>query len=195
MSKAVEFFFDFGSPTSYLAWRRLTVLQDQYDAVIDYRPFLLGGVFKATGNSSPIMVPAKGKYMLTDMARFAEKFGIAMNMNPYFPVNTLPLMRGAYGAKKLGCFDDYVKTVFEALWVDAANMGDPAVIGSVLSAAGLDAGALIALTQDPEIKRTLIKVTEEAVNRGAFGAPTMFMDGEMYFGQDRIDFIEDKLSA
>jgi len=193
MSKTVEFFFDFGSPTSYLAWRRLTALQASHGLTINYRPFLLGGVFKATGNSSPVMVPAKGKYMLADMARFAKKHCVDMNMNPFFPVNTLPLMRGAHAAKTLGCFDDYVKAVFEALWIDAKNMGDPAVIGEVLTSAGLDAAALMELTQDPAIKQTLITVTEEAIERGAFGAPTMFMDGEMYFGQDRVNFIEDAL--
>ncbi len=192
--KTVEFYFDFGSPTTYLAWQRLLQLQGQYDFNIDYKPMLLGGVFKATGNSSPVMIPAKGKYMMADMARFAKRYGVPMNMNPNFPINTLPLMRAAHGALKLGCFDLYVKTIFEAMWINGNNMSDPSVIGSVLTAAGLDSAALMVSTQDPEIKQTLIDVTDEAINRGAFGAPTLFMDGEMYFGQDRLDFIEEALS-
>ena len=191
--KTVEFYFDFGSPTAYLAWQRLKQLSDQYDLVIDYKPMLLGGVFKATNNSSPVAVPAKGAYMIKDLSRFAGRYGVPLNFNPNFPINTLPLMRGAYGAQQLRCFDAYVTAVFEAMWISLKNMSDPAVIGEVLSVAGLDAAALMATTQDPDIKKKLIDVTDEAIKRGAFGAPTLFMDGEMYFGQDRLDFIEEAL--
>ena len=191
--KTVEFYFDFGSPTTYLAWQRLKQLQNQYDLEVDYKPMLLGGVFKATGNSSPVMVPAKGAYMGVDLARFAKRYGVSLNFNPFFPINTLSLMRAAFGAKKLGCFDTYVDTVFKAIWVKRKNMGDPDVVAAVLLKAELDGAALMATTQDPDIKKKLIDVTDEAIKRGAFGAPTLFMDGEMYFGQDRLDFIEEAL--
>ena len=193
--KTVEFFFDFGSPTTYLAWQRLKQLSDQYDLEIDYKPMLLGGVFKATNNSSPVTVPAKGAYMLKDLARFAKRYNVPLNFNPNFPINTLALMRGAYGAQQLNCFDAYVTAIFEAMWVNLKNMSDPDVIGEVLSSAGLDASSLLATTQDPAIKQKLMTTTEEAIKRGAFGAPTLFMDGEMYFGQDRLDFIEEALMA
>jgi 2-hydroxychromene-2-carboxylate isomerase len=196
VSKTLEFYFDFGSPTAYLAYKRLLQLSDQYSLVVNYRPMLLGGVFKATDNSSPVTVPAKGAYMLEhDLPRFARRYGVTVNFNPFFPINTLPLMRGAIAAQRLDSFDAYLATVYDAIWVDGKNMGELDVISTTLAEAGLDAEAIIALSQDPEIKAELVANTEEAVGRGAFGAPTMFMDGEMYFGQDRLDFVEEALQV
>lgn len=194
MSRTVEFYFDFGSPTAYLAYRRLRQLAQAYGLAIEYRPMLLGGVFKATGNSSPVAIPAKGEYMLKhDLPRFARRYGVPLNFNPHFPINTLNLMRGAIAAMRLGCFEAYADAVYDAVWVGEKDMGDPEVVAATLTAAGLDAGALLALSQEPEVKGELVKATEEAVARGVFGAPTLFMDGEMYFGQDRLDFIEEAL--
>lgn len=194
MSKTLEFYFDFASPTAYLAHKRLQQLREQYGLVIDYKPMLLGGVFKATGNATPISVPAKGKYMLeSDLPRFSRRYGVTLNMNPYFPINTLYLMRAAIGAQQLDCLQPYIDTVFDAVWVAGKNMGDPEVVTQVLVDNGLDAQALMALSQDSEIKAALISATEEAVARGAFGTPTMYMDGEMFFGQDRLDFVEEAL--
>ena len=194
MSKTLEFYFDFASPTAYLAHKRLQQLREQYGLVIDYKPMLLGGVFKATGNATPISVPAKGKYMLeSDLPRFSRRYGVTLNMNPYFPINTLYLMRAAIGAQQLDCLQPYIDTVFDAVWVAGKNMGDPEVVTQVLVDNGLDAQALMALSQDPAIKAALISATEEAVARGAFGTPTMYMDGEMFFGQDRLDFVEEAL--
>ena len=194
MSRTVEFYFDFGSPTAYLAYRRLRQLAQAYGLTIEYRPILLGGVFKATGNTSPVAIPAKGEYMLKhDLPRFARRYGVPLNFNPHFPINTLNLMRGAIAAMRLGCFDAYADAVYDAIWVGEKNMGDPDVVADTLTAAGLDADALLGLSQEPEVKSELVKATEEAVARGVFGAPTLFMDGEMYFGQDRLDFIEEAL--
>jgi len=194
MSRTVEFYFDFGSPTAYLAYRRLLQLAQEYGLQIEYRPILLGGVFKATGNASPVAIPAKGQYMMQhDLPRFARRYGVPLNINPHFPINTLNLMRGAIAAMRLGCFDTYADAVYEATWVGEKNMGDPAVVADTLTTAGLDAGALLALSQDPQVKSELVEATGEAVARGVFGAPTLFLDGEMYFGQDRLDFIEDAL--
>jgi len=194
MSKTLEFYFDFASPTAYLAHKRLQQLREQYGLVIDYKPMLLGGVFKATGNATPVSVPAKGKYMLeSDLPRFSRRYGVTLNMNPYFPINTLYLMRAAIGAQQLDCLQPYIDTVFDAVWVAGKNMGDPEVVTQVLVDNGLDAQALMALSQDSEIKAALISATEEAVARGAFGTPTMYMDGEMFFGQDRLDFVEEAL--
>jgi len=139
-------------------------------------------------------VPAKGKYMLeSDLPRFSRRYGVTLNMNPYFPINTLYLMRAAIGAQQLNCLQSYIDTVFDAVWVAGKNMGDPEVVTQVLVDSGLDAPALMALSQDPEIKAALISATEEAVARGAFGTPTLYMDGEMFFGQDRLDFVEEAL--
>lgn len=196
MSKSVEFYFDFGSPTAYLAHKRLGQLSKQYDLQVLYMPMLLGGVFKATGNASPVAIPAKGKYMLEqDLPRFARRYGVPLNFNPHFPINTLNLMRGAIAAQRLGCMEAYVNLAFDAVWVQEKNMGDPAIVCQALTEAGLDADGLIALSQDPDVKAELVAATEAAVARGVFGAPTLFLDGAMYFGQDRLDFIEEAIKA
>jgi 2-hydroxychromene-2-carboxylate isomerase len=196
VSKTVEFYFDVGSPTAYLAHKRLQQLRAQYGLELRYMPMLLGGVFKASGNTSPIAIPAKGKYMLEqDLPRFAARYGVPLSFNPHFPINTLNLMRAAVAAQQLGCVDAYLDRVFDAIWVEKKNMGDATVVEQVLADAGLDAGALIARSQDPAVKAELVANTEAAVARGVFGAPTLFMDGAMYFGQDRLDFIEQALQA
>ena len=196
MTVTVEFFFDFGSPTAYLACRRLLQLREQYDMAIRFRPMLLGGVFKATENASPVTIPAKGRYMVEhDLPRFAKRYGVPINFNPHFPINTLTLMRGAIAAQRQDVFEPYLEAVFKAMGVDQKNMGDPEVAAETLRDAGLDDEALLAATQDPEVKAELIANTEEAVQRGAFGAPTLFIGDEMFFGQDRLDFVEERLRA
>ncbi|MCZ6828527.1 MAG: 2-hydroxychromene-2-carboxylate isomerase [Gammaproteobacteria bacterium] len=196
MSKTVEFYFDFGSPTSYLAYRRLLQFNAAYGLNIDYRPMLLGGVFKATGNTSPITVPAKGSYMLEhDLPRFATRYGVDLLFNPHFPFNSLTLMRGAIAAHRLDCFERYVDVVYRGVWTEGKNMGEKAIVIEVLSAAELDAEAILAKAAEDEVKTSLIANTDAAVARGVFGAPTMFLDGEMYFGQDRLDFVEAVLKA
>ena len=196
MSKTVDFYYDFGSPTAYLAHKRLQQLSARYDFTVNYKAILLGGVFKATGNTTPVAIPAKGKYMLEhDLPRFAKRYGVPLNFNPHFPLNTLGLMRGAIAASRLDCLARYVDVVYDAVWVAGENMSEPEVVARVLAAGDLDAVALMTLSQDPEVKAELISSTEEAVERGAFGAPTLYLDGEMYFGQDRIDFIEEALAG
>ncbi|MFP6626574.1 MAG: 2-hydroxychromene-2-carboxylate isomerase [Deltaproteobacteria bacterium] len=195
MAATLEFFFDYGSPTTYLADTQIEALAERSGAKLVYRPMLLGGVFKATGNRSPVEVPAKGVYMGADMARFAKRYGVPMNMNPFFPVNTLPLMRGAVVAQHDGFFAAYQKAMFRAMWVDEKDMNDPAVIGEVVSAAGIDVTSLLKRTGEQDIKDELKATTEEAVNRGAFGAPTFFVGDEMFFGQDRLEFVEAVLSG
>ena len=196
MSKTLEFYFDFGSPTAYLAYKRLLQLSDEYGLAVEYKPMLLGGVFKATANTSPVAIPAKGAYMMQhDLPRFAKRYGVPLNFNPHFPINTLNLMRGAIAAQRLECLDAYLAAMYDAVWVDGKNMGEGEVIAAALDEAGLDAQAIMALSQDPEVKAELISNTEAAVERGLFGAPTLFMDGEMYFGQDRLDFVEAALQG
>ena len=195
MPKTVEFFFDYGSATSYLAWSQLPKLAAEAGAQLLWRPMLLGGVFKATGNASPVMVPAKGRWMSQDMARWARRHGVALAMNPHFPINTLTLMRGATGLqmRQPADFERYVDTVYRAMWQTPSNLGDPAVLADTLQRAGFDAQALLALVGDPEVKARLVATTEEAVARGVFGAPTMFVGEQMFFGQDRLDFVREAL--
>jgi 2-hydroxychromene-2-carboxylate isomerase len=194
MSKTVEFFFDFGSPTSYLAWTQLPRIANEAGAQIVWRPMLLGGVFKATGNQSPVMIPAKGRYMLQDLTRFATRYGVAMSFNPNFPINTLILMRGAAGYLGSERFLPYVQAIFEALWVQQKNLGKPEVVAEVLSTAGFSPAEFEQLVNDEAVKQRLKDNTEEAVKRGAFGAPTFFVGSEMHFGQDRLDFVAEALA-
>ena len=196
MSKQVEFFFDFGSPTTYLAYTQLPKLAAA-GADLVWRPMLLGGVFKATGNSSPVTVPAKGRWMGDDLLRWARRYGVPFTFNPHFPVNTLTLMRGAAGMqlRQPDSFARYVDAMFNAMWVAPRNLGDPAVLAATLGEAGFDADAFSALVGDAEVKSRLISTTEEAVARGVFGAPTCFVDGQMFFGQDRLDFVREALTA
>jgi 2-hydroxychromene-2-carboxylate isomerase len=195
MGKRVEFFFDVGSPTTYLAWTQLPALCAKAGAELVYRPMLLGAVFQATGNASPVTVPAKGRYMLGDMARFARRYGVPFVMNPHFPVNTLTLMRGAAGAQLRAPerFDAYLRGAFKAMWIDALNMNDAAVAAQALVAAGFDPAEVMGWANDAEVKAALRATTEEAIARGAFGAPTMFVGTQMFFGQDRLEFVREAL--
>jgi 2-hydroxychromene-2-carboxylate isomerase len=192
MGKAVEFFFDVGSPTAYLAWTQLPRIALQCGAEVRYRPMLLGGVFKATGNASPVSVPAKGRWMTDDIARWARRYGVPFVFNPHFPINTLTLMRGADGLqlRQPNDFTRYLDAVFPALWQLERNLGDPVVLAATLQAAGFDPAAFSALVADPEVKARLAATTDEAVARGVFGAPTCFVDRMMFFGNDRLPFVE-----
>ncbi len=195
MAKSVEFFFDFGSPASYLAYTQIGKIAARTGAEVIWRPFLIGGIMQATGNRSPIECAPKGKWMIEDLGRFARRYGVAFNMNPHFPINTLPLMRGAIAAQDGDCLTPYADAIFQAMWIDGKNMADPEVIGEVLTGANLNAAQIIAATQDQEVKDKLKANTQEAFERGAFGAPTYFIDDVMHFGQDRLDFVEDALTA
>ena len=190
MSKTIEYFFDFGSPTAYLAHTQLSAIAERSGAELVYRPMLLGGVFQATGNTTPAAIPAKGKYMGRDIARCAARYGEPYHSNPHFPVNTLNVMRGAVAAQQDGVLKSYMDAVYRAVWVDQKNTADPEVFAQVLVTAGLDAENFAERIQDPAIKDGLKSNTQEAVERGVFGAPTMFVGEEMFFGQDRLDYVE-----
>ena len=195
MSKTVEFFFDFGSPYTYLAYHQLPKIAARHGATIIWRPMLLGGVFQATGNKSPIEIPAKGRYSLIDLQRWAQHFGVPLQMNPHFPINTLTLMRGAVGLqlREAHRFDIYTRAMFNAIWVTPQNLNDPAVVSAVLQEAGFDPGAFMALIGDAKVKEALKTATQAAVDRQIFGAPTMFVGDQMFWGQDRLDFVKEAL--
>jgi len=197
MTKTVEFYFDFGSPAAYLAATQLPHVCADTGAELVWKPMLLGGVFQATGNHSPAEIAPKGSYMTTDLQRFAKRYGVPFVHNPHFPINTLLLMRGATGVQmeQPARFAAYVDAIYHAMWVEPRNLNDPAEVGAVLQAAGFDPAALLALAGRQDVKDRLKAVTQEAVARGVFGAPMMFVDDQIFWGNDRLDFVREALAA
>jgi 2-hydroxychromene-2-carboxylate isomerase len=196
----VVFYFDFGSPNAYLAHKVIPDIEARTGARFRYVPALLGGIFKATGNRSPMEafagIPSKLAYEGKETERFVRKHGITdYARNPHFPVNTLQIMRGAVAAQKLGVFEKYVDAVYRAMWADGLKMDDPGVIEAALTAAHLPAAALITAMGDPEVKATLIANTEDAVAHGVFGSPSFLVGGELFFGKDRLRDVEEELLA
>ncbi|WGK88965.1 2-hydroxychromene-2-carboxylate isomerase [Pseudomonas migulae] len=195
MSKTVEFYFDLGSPATYLAYTQLPKICEQTDSRLVYIPMLLGGVFKATGNASPATIPAKGLYMFQDLDRYAKRYGVPLKFNPHFPINTLMLMRAVTGMqlRHPERFQAFIDCLFKALWVEGRSLDDPATVASVLTQNGFDPNEVLALTADEDVKAALKDNTEKAVQRGVFGAPCMFIDNQLFFGQDRLDFVIEAL--
>ncbi|MEN9926467.1 MAG: hypothetical protein RL268_2593 [Pseudomonadota bacterium] len=192
----IEFIYDFGGPNSWFVHRAIPAIEAQGKVRFRYVPVLLGGIFKATGNRPPVMtyghVESKMAYDRLEMDRFMARHGISgFKLNPHFPVNTLLPMRGAVAAERLGCGPAYREAMFVALWEQGLKLDEPAVWAEAVSAAGLDAAALGALVEDPEVKGELVANTEAVVARGAFGVPTFFIGTEMWFGKDRLrDVVE-----
>jgi 2-hydroxychromene-2-carboxylate isomerase len=196
----VEFHFDFGSPNAYLSHAVIPGIEQRTGAKFVYVPILLGGVFKLTNNRSPVEAYAgvrnKLPYERLETERFIEKHGIEnYRFNPFFPVNTLALMRGAVAAQRLEVFERYVDEVFRHMWVEPKDMDDPAVIAAALKESGFDAQKLMALAQDQSVKDELAANTSRSVERGAFGAPTFFVDDDIYFGKDRLRDVEEAIVA
>jgi len=196
--KQIEFLFDYGSPFSYLADTQLPALAARTGARVVYTPILLGGVLKATGNSSPIAVPAKGRYMSIELKRWAQRYRIAELINKFFQINTMKLMRGAIASQQLGLFERYHAVIFPAFWREGLNLGDDEVVTRVIEAGGLPAAEIARTSETSEVKDLLRRNTDGAVARGMFGAPAFFVGDRMYWGNDRLDWVEEaiaKLSA
>jgi 2-hydroxychromene-2-carboxylate isomerase len=194
----VEFLFDFGSPNAYLSHKVLSSIEQRTGVKFEYVPVLLGGLFKLTGNRSPAEslagIKNKPEYETLEMSRFIARHGLtAFRKNPYFPVNTLQIMRGAVAAKHEGIFAEYVNTVFANMWEQELKMDDPDVIRAALINAGFDADKLIARSQTTEVKEELLSNTKSAFERGAFGSPTFFVGNDIYFGKDRLRDVEDEI--
>lgn len=195
MSVTAEFHFDFGSPNAYLAHRAIPAIESRTGVKFDYVPVLLGGVFKLTGNASPAVslrgIKNKPEYLALEVRRFCAEHGITdFHFNPHFPVNTLQLMRGAIAARRAGCFERYVSEVYRHMWSEPKKLDDPVVLASALVESGLDAAAILAGAQDPEVKAQLRANTESSVARGGFGSPSFFVGDELYFGKDRLEAVE-----
>ena len=195
---AVEFHFDFGSPNAYLAHLAVPEIEKRTGAKFEYVPILLGGVFKLTNNRSPAEsmrgIKNRLEYEELERQRFVRRHAITrFSFNPFFPVNTLLIMRGAVAAQLEGVFDRYVDEVFRHMWAEPKKMDDPEVVRAALEQSGLNAAALLARTQEPAVKERLLKNTEASVARGAFGSPTFFVGSELFFGKDRLRDVEEEL--
>ena len=189
------FYFDFASPNAYFAHRVLPEIETRTGKRFTYVPTLLGGLFKLTGNQAPMFafagVPAKLAYEHREIKRFIKRHGLTkFAMNPYFPVNTLLAMRGAVAADGLGLLAAYVEAVFAAMWEQGVNCSDPAALAGALEAAGLPAEALLNATQDEAVKARLTANTQGAADHGVFGLPSFLVDGELYFGKDKLGEVE-----
>ncbi|MFO2463989.1 2-hydroxychromene-2-carboxylate isomerase [Pseudomonas sp. 15FMM2] len=196
MNKTLDFYFDLGSPTTYLAYTQLPGICADTDSLLVYQPMLLGGVFKATGNASPITIPAKGRYMLQDLERYARRYDVPLKFNPHFPINTLLLMRAvtAIQLRQPERFVDFIDCLFRAIWVDGRHLGDPAVVADVLVEHRFDPAQVLEWSNAENVKIALKETTEQAIRRGVFGAPSMFVGNKLFFGQDRLDFVRAALS-
>ena len=194
MPKTLEFFYDFTSPTAYLAWARLPAIIERTGAKLVYRPMFLGGVMQTTGNRPPGTLPQKARWMAEDLQRWAKKFNTPYNLNPHFPMMTLMVQRAAQEWVTRPDFEKYLAAIFYAAWRDSKNIADKAVLTEVLSNAGFSPEEFFSAAEDPANKEKLKATTDEAVARGVFGAPTFFVGDEMHFGQDRLDFVEEALA-
>lgn len=191
--KTLEFFYDFVSPYSYLASTRVEALARRTGAALRWRPFLLGGVLKATGNTAPAEIPAKYRYVKVDVGRWGQRLGVPIALPPTHPFPTVLAMRCALAAEARGALVPFTHAAFRAAWVDGRDLTSPEVLAAVAASVGLDGAALVAAA--PEQRAALVAQTDEAVRRGAFGAPTFFVGEEMFVGNDRLDFVEEALRA
>jgi 2-hydroxychromene-2-carboxylate isomerase len=197
MAPPIEFYFDFGSPNAYLAYRVIPEIEERLKTKVEFKPALLGGIFKATGNQSPGVtlagIPAKAAYEQLEAQRFIARHGLTRyRFNPAFPINTLQMMRGAMLARKMGLFEPYVEAVYVAMWEQALNMGEPAVFMGALDAAGLPSKDFADHIGDADVKQALVASTEEAIARGVFGSPAFFVGDQHFFGKDRLRDVEEE---
>jgi len=198
MSKTIDFYFDFASPASFLGYTQIEAIAKRTGAALVWKPMLLGGVFKATGNASPVLIPAKGRWMNDDIMRWAQRRGTSIIYPEGFPLNTLALMRGAVGyqlREGQERFRLYVDLIYRAIWQRQIDLRDAETLAGLLRDNGFDPDTFLLMVAEPEIKQALIAATEAAVERGVFGAPTFFVDGVMHFGQDRMDWVEAEASG
>ncbi|GJM13983.1 MAG: DSBA oxidoreductase [Pseudohongiella sp.] len=200
MTVKVEFHFDFGSPNTYYCHRVIPEIEKRTGVGFDYFPILLGGVFKATNNKSPMEAFAgiknKSEYNALETQRFIERHALSKyRRNPHFPVNTLHIMRGAIYAIDQGIGEKYIEAMYQCMWEEELDMADPEIIASALTAAGLPTDEILAGSVQPQIKKRLIENTEASVNRGTFGAPTFYVGDEIYFGKDKLREVEEEIVA
>jgi 2-hydroxychromene-2-carboxylate isomerase len=200
LSTNPQFMFDVGSPNAYLSHEAIPGIEKRTGAKFEYVPILLGGVFKATNNKSPAETLAgiknKREFHALETERFVKRFKVQPYVwNPFFPVNTLNLMRAAIAAQLEGVFEKYVEAAFHHMWREPKKMDDPEVAAKALTSSGLDGAKLLTRAQEPEVKAKLLENTQSAVERGAFGSPTFFVGKEMFFGKEQLREVEDLVSG
>lgn len=198
MTPKVEFLFDFGSPNAYLAEVAIPGIEQRTGAKFEYVPILLGGIYKATGNMSPFDslrgIKNKPEYQALETQRFIRRHGVTkFRLNPFFPVNTLMLMRCAVAAQSEGVFEPYFRAAYHHMWEEPKKMDDPEVFRSAFASSGIDIDRIAKRAQDDDVKKRLIDLTNDAVSRGAFGSPTFFVGKEMFFGKDQLRDVEDSI--
>jgi 2-hydroxychromene-2-carboxylate isomerase len=198
MPLKVEFLFDFGSPNAYLAELVLPGIERRTGVKFEYVPILLGGIFKATGNMSPFDslrgIKNKPEYQALETQRFIRRHNATkFKQNPFFPVNTLMLMRGAVAAQFEGVFEPYFRAAYHHMWEEPKKMDDLETFRNAFISSGIDIDRLIARAQQDDVKKGLIDRTTNAVNRGAFGSPTFFVGKEMFFGKDQLRDVEESI--
>jgi 2-hydroxychromene-2-carboxylate isomerase len=196
----VEFHFDFGSPNAYLAELVLPEIERRTGVKFAYIPVLLGGVYKATGNMSPFDslrgIKNKAEYNALETQRFLRRHDITkFKSNPFFPVNTLTLMRGAVAAQFEGLFEPYFRAAYHHMWVEPKKMDDPQIFRAAFLSSGLDIDRIIARAQQDDVKKKLVENTNNAVARGSFGSPTFYVGDEIFFGKDRLREVEEEIAA
>jgi 2-hydroxychromene-2-carboxylate isomerase len=192
--------FDFGSPNAYLSHEAIPAIEKRTGAKFEYVPILLGGIFKATNNKSPAETLAgvknKREFHAIETERFVKRFKVQPYVwNPFFPINTLNLMRAAVAAELEGVFEAYVEAAFHHMWREPKKMDDPEAAVKALNSSGLDGAKLLARAQEPEVKAKLIEKTQSAVERGAFGSPTFFVGNEMFFGKEQLREVEEMVAG
>ena len=197
---APQFLFDFGSPNAYLSHLAIPAIEQRIGVKFEYVPILLGGIFKSTNNKSPAEslagIKNKREFQAVETERFVKRFQVPPYvMNPFFPVNTLNLMRTAIAAQAEGVFEKYVDAAFHHMWREPKKMDDPEVAVKALTASGIDAAKLLTRSQEPEVKAKLIENTQAAVDRGAFGSPTFFVGSEMFFGKEQLREVEELVAG
>lgn len=195
MRKSVTFYYDYGSPNCYLAWTQISRICERAGASLIRRPILLGGIFKAVGNNSPIEIQAKATWMFEDIARFAGYYGVPFMKPDAFPFNSIAAMRAAIWAAQSNGLAAFDEALFRGAWVEGLDIGDPKVVHELGIKSGLNGAALREAISTPDVKAKLMSATAEAVTVGAFGAPTFVVDGALHFGQDRLPWIERALTA
>ena len=200
MSSNPQFLFDFGSPNAFLSHEAIPAIEKRANVKFEYVPILLGGIFKATNNKSPAETLAgiknKREFMALETERFVKRFGVKpYTWNPFFPVNTLNLMRAAVAAQMESVFEKYVDAAFHHMWIEPKKMDDPEVAAKALASSGLDAAKLFARAQEADVKGKLLENTQSAVERGAFGSPTFFVGNEIFFGKEQLREVEEMISG
>ena len=200
MSSNLQFMFDVGSPNAFLSHEAIPAIEKRTGVKFEYVPILLGGIFKATNNRSPAETLAgiknKPEFLAIETERFVKRYNVQPYVwNPFFPVNTLNLMRAAVAAQFEGVFEPYVEAAFHHMWREPKKMDDPEIAAKALTSSGLDGAKLLARGQEPDVKAKLIANTQAAVERGAFGSPTFFVGNEMFFGKEQLREVEEMVSG